>query len=252
MVNSVLNEGKSVIPPLFDDHESLSSASDKAKLFTEKFSKIANLDDWGISLPTFLSRTNLKLNNILKISKLVKKVITKIDWSKSGRSRVVSDRITRDFDRSGDLLAVVIDISNALDIVLHAGLLQRLKTYGTSAWVFGLISSFLSNRGHIHLYQEYSVNAGVAQGSILGPTLFLLYFNDLPDDVFRNIPIYTDNIPVVSKCDWASNFWQQLVLAFKLEFGLWQTLDWGRKWLLKFNARNFQFVLFYCSHNWCY
>ena len=48
-VNSVLNKGKSAIPPLFNDLEVLSSASDKAKLFAENFSKNSNLDDSGIS-----------------------------------------------------------------------------------------------------------------------------------------------------------------------------------------------------------
>ena len=41
--------------------------------------------------------------------------------------------------------------------------------------------------------QEYPVNAGVSQGSILGPTLFVLYFNDLPDDLICNIAIYADD-----------------------------------------------------------
>ena len=59
-----LNNGKSAISPLFNGAEVLSSASDKAKLFAEKFSKNSNLDDSGISLPVFPSRTNLKLHNI--------------------------------------------------------------------------------------------------------------------------------------------------------------------------------------------
>ena len=50
------------VNPLFNDPEMLSSASDKAKLFAEKFSMNSNLDDSGISLPVFSSRTNLKLH----------------------------------------------------------------------------------------------------------------------------------------------------------------------------------------------
>ena len=63
--------------------------------------------------------------------------------------------------------------------------------------------------------QEYPVNAGVPQGSIIGPTLFLLYINDLPD-VICNIAIYADDITVYSKCDQASLLWQQLTLLIFL------------------------------------
>ena len=76
--------------------------------------------------------------------------------------------------------------------------------------------------------QKYPVNAGVPQGSILGPTLLLLYINDIPDDVICTIVIYADNTTLYSKCDQASNLWQQLEFASELESGLRDTVDWGR------------------------
>ena len=61
----------------------LSSASDKAKLFAENFSKNSNLDDSGISLPVFPSRSNLKLHDIYVTPKMIKKVIKNLDLSKA-------------------------------------------------------------------------------------------------------------------------------------------------------------------------
>ena len=337
----------------------LSSASDKAKLFAKNFSKNSNLDDSGISLPVFPSRTNLKLRNISITPKMVKNVITNLDSSKvsgpncipvvvlkncepelsyilaklfnkclkescfpdcwkvssvvpvfknvgerstaknyrpvsllsvvskvfenlvnnrivdhlekcglfsdfqygfrSSRSTsdlrtVVSDRIARAFYRSGATQAVALDISKAFDRVWHAGLLHKHKSYGISGQIFALISSFLSNRllrvvldGKSS--QEYPVNAGVPQGSILGPALFLLYINDLPDDVICNIAIYADDTTLYSKCDQASDLWQQLELASELESDLRDTVIWGRKWLVDFNAGKTQLVSFDRSKN---
>ena len=81
--NSVLNKGKSSIPPLFNNPEVLSSAPDKAKLFAENFSKNSNLDDSGISFTVFLSRTNLKQHNISVTSTMVEKVIINLDLSEA-------------------------------------------------------------------------------------------------------------------------------------------------------------------------
>ena len=97
--------------------------------------------------------------------------------------------------------------------------------------------------------QEYSVNAGIPQGSILCPTLFLLYINDLPDDVICDIAIYADDTTLYSKCDQASDLWQQLELASELESDLRDTVDWGKKWVVDFNAGKTQLVLFDRSNN---
>ena len=136
---------------------------------------------------------------------------------------------------------MALDISKAFDRVWHAGLLHKLKSYGILGQIFGLISSFLSNRRLRVVLdgkssQEYPVNAGVPQGSILGPALFLLYINDLPDDVICNIAIYADDATVYSRCDQASHLWQQLELVFELESDLQDSVDWGRKQLVDFNT----------------
>ena len=320
----------------------MSSASDKGKLFVEKFSKNSSLDDSGISLPVFPSRTNLKLHNISVTPKMVKKVITNFDLSKasgpdfiplvvlkncepelsyilaelfnkclkessfrdcwkvssvvpavknvgerstakncrpvsllsvvskvfekplnnriadhlekcglfsdfqygfrSSRSTadlltVVSDKIARAFNRSRTTRAVALDISKAFVRVWHAGRLQKGTSYEISGQIFGLISSFLSNRRlrvvrNGKSSQEYPVNAAVLQGSILGPTLFLLYINDLPGDVICYIAICADDTTLYYKCHQASDMWQQLELASERESDLRDTAIGARSGLL--------------------
>ena len=92
--------------------------------------------------------------------------------------------------------------------------------------------------------QEYPVNAGVPQGSLLGCNVFLLYFNELPGDIACNIAIDTT---LYSNYDKASDLWQQLELASELESDLQDTVDWGRKWLVNFNAGKTQLVSKYIN-----
>ena len=149
---------------------------------------------------------------------------------------------------------MALDISKAFNRVWHAGLLHKLKSCGISGQIFSLISSFLSNRRLRVVLdgkssQEYPVNAGFPQGSTLGPTLFLLYINDLPDYVICDIAIYADDTTPYSKCDRASDLWQQLELTSELEPDLRDMVDGGKKWLVDFNARKTQLVLFDWSNN---
>ena len=127
------------------------------------------------------------------------------------------------FNRSGATRAVALDISKAFDRAWHAGLLHKLKSYGISGQIFGLICSFLSNRQLQVVLdgkssQEYPVNVGV-----------LLCINDLPDNVICDIAIYADDTTLYSKYDRASDLRQQHELASEVESDLLDTVNWGKK-----------------------
>ena len=90
---------------------------------------------------------------------------------------------------------------------------------------------------------ENPINVGVPQGFILGPTLFLLYINDLSDDVICDIAVYADDTTLYSKCDQASDLWQKLELTSELESGQLDT------WLVDLIAGKTQLVSFDQSNN---
>ena len=93
------------------------------------------------------------------------------------------------------------------------------------------------------------VNVGVPQGSILGPTLFLLHISDLPDNVICDIAIYADDTNLYSICGQASDLWQQVELASELESDLIGTINWDRKWIVDFSAGKTELVSFDWSNN---
>ena len=157
----------------------------------------------------------------------------------------MSDRIARDFNRSGATQTVALDISKAFDRVWHAGLLHKLRSYGISGQIFGLISFLINRRLRVVLdgksSQEYPVNSGVAQGSILGPTIYtLMTFLMMLSVILLSmlmIPPSTLNVIRHLICGNKWNWFLHLNL-------IWETLDWGRKWLVDFNAGKTHLVSF--------
>ena len=111
---------------------------------------------------------------------------------------------------SGPTRAVALDISKAFGRVWRAGLLHKRKSYVILGQIFGLFLLFSVIDGFEwfwmeSLHKNIQLMLRVPQGSILGPKLFLLYINDLPDNVICDIAIYADNITVYSKCGQASD-----------------------------------------------
>ena len=83
ITNSIVNRIKSAILPLFNGLEVSISASEKAKLSAELFSKNSNLDDSGYELPSFSCKTDITLSNVVITPKMVKKAICILDSSKT-------------------------------------------------------------------------------------------------------------------------------------------------------------------------
>ena len=123
--------------------------------------------------------------------------------------------------------------------------------------IFSLISSFLSNRDPWVVLdgkcsQEYPVYAGVPQGFMLDPTLFLLHIDNMTFLMMLSVILLSmqaDDTTLYSKCDQASDLCQQLGLASQLASDLQDTVDWGRKKLVSFNSGKTQLVLFDWSNN---
>ena len=113
---------------------------------------------------------------------------------------VVSDRIASAFNWSVATQAVAIDTSKVFDRALHAHFLHTLKSYRISSNIFGLISSFLSNRQVWMVLDGISSHVYLMLEFLKGPALSLLYSNDFPDDGISNF-IYADDATLCSKCD---------------------------------------------------
>ena len=97
-----------------------------------------------------------------------------------------------------EVRSIFLDISKAFDKVWHKGLLYKLKSVGISGDLFNLLENYLSGRlQRVVLNGQTSswrpVLAGVRQGSILGPLLFLVYINDLPNGLKSNAKLFADD-----------------------------------------------------------
>ena len=110
----------------------------------------------------------------------------------------ITDEIYKSFESHAETRAAFLDISKAFDKVWHEGLMFKLRRSGISGRLLLLIGDFLSDRKQrVVLTGKESEwlpsHAGVPQGSVLGPLLFLIYINDLTENISSNMRLFADD-----------------------------------------------------------
>ena len=102
--------------------------------------------------------------------------------------------IRKNEDRGQIVGAVCVDLSKAFDTIAHSKLVTKLPSYGIDGKEFTWFEDYLFNRSAQVRYNDiYYLKSGVPQGSILGPLLFVLFFNDITDVIETNIVKYADD-----------------------------------------------------------
>ena len=136
-----------------------------------------------------------------------------------------------DNNPADDVRGVFLDISKAFDKVWHIGLLFKLKAYGVDGELLSLLENYLENRkqrvvlnGQNSEWRE--INSGVPQGSVLGPLLFLIYINDLPDGITSICKIFADDTSLFSKVLDVNESTK------KLNFDLEKISEWAFQWAI--------------------
>jgi len=136
-------------------------------------------------------------------------------------------------DEGGNIDTVYLDFQKAFDTVPHRRLMNKLYSYGIRGKVQQWIENFLSNRKqHVKIGNAMSsvapVISGIPQGSVLGPILFLVFINDMPDAVQSYIKLFADDAKVYRPINAVSD-------CSYLQEDLDTLSSWSEKWLLKFN-----------------
>ena len=141
---------------------------------------------------------------------------------------------TEALDAGKEVRTVFCDISKAFDRVWHEGLIYKLKAAGVSGDVLRWFQSYLSGRRQRvvlpgSLSEWVYIKAGVPQGSILGPLLFLLYINDIVKNIGSNIRLFADDTSLFIIVD------NPTTAALCLNSDLEKLSRWAAIWLVTFN-----------------
>ncbi|KAK3085741.1 hypothetical protein FSP39_008065 [Pinctada imbricata] len=227
-VNKLTNSNKTdvSIPSLNIDNTDLYVENDKAKteLFNTYFLSQQTIDDDNTTLPDVTTHP-FSLCDITIDETDVTDVLSNLNISKATGPDTV-----------------FCDISKAFDRVWHKGLIHKLQSIGINGEILNWFSNYLSCRKQrVVINGEVSgwgdIKAGVPQGSILGPVLFLIYINDIVKEINTNIRLFADDTSLYIIVD------DPLHSAEILNSDLEKIHHWSRQWLVDFNPNKTESLL---------
>lgn len=166
----------------------------------------------------------------------------------SGRSTVlqllkVIEEWSEILDEGGTLDVVYMDFMKAFDTVPHRRLLNKIKSYGISDLFSNWINCFLSDRHQTVIVngtasRSQQVTSGIPQGSVLGPLLFVIYINDLPDSVKSPVFMFADDTKLYNRIRSEED-------KNQLQIDLDALQLWSDTWLLKFHPEKCKVLSIY-------
>jgi len=136
-----------------------------------------------------------------------------------------------------EVIAITLDISKAFDRVWHAGLIAKLPSFGIGGRLLNFVSDFLSGRTQSVVLDgqssnNLSINAGVPQGSVLGPTLFLLFIDDMRMNLDNNLHLFADDATLHAQIN---DSLDAQTTCDSLQADLHKIEEWSKRWCVSFN-----------------
>ena len=150
-------------------------------------------------------------------------------------------QIYQDINNGKDTCLVFLDVSKAFDKVWHKGLLFKLRQLGIAGTLYDWIEHYLTGRSQKVVINGISsslrnLQTGVPQGSILGPLLFLIYINDIINDLQCNVNLFADDTSIQKCLDSHDGF--KVINDDLLKLSIY-----GTQWLITFNALKTEYII---------
>ncbi|KAK6174541.1 hypothetical protein SNE40_017797 [Patella caerulea] len=155
----------------------------------------------------------------------------------------INDYIAKALDDGHEIKAVFCDVSRAFDRVWHKGLLNKLYAVGIRDKFLLLIENYLSNRQQVVVIKNETskmktVEAGVPQGSVLGPTLFLIYINDVIKNINSHVRLFADDTSLYVTIE------DPVLCQTSLNDDLSKISTWSIDWKVNFNPNKTESMTF--------